>query len=771
MRQNFIIIGTIAALFLLGMWGQYQLDPENLDKHLLQSIYQVLVLFVGSGEWTYVPALPWQLEMTRILAPIATVMSVIFVLAKDVWVEIINYFVRYRKNHLVIAGLSDKSWQFIRSCHSDYNVVVVELNSKNLLIDRVRSLGISVIINDILEPGTFHKINLNRAKHLVTLTGDDGTNLELALKARDYVRNTQPPNHQLRIHLHVDDTRISHRLENYPKFFSDYSLAEISFFSVYNLSARILFREYPPDQFAEVFAQKKVHIALYSYGGMAEHILVEMTRMCQFANSSRLRITVFDRDATSKEQQLHNEYPSLSEICDIEFINCEVHTPRAIHNLPQDLLESVTEHVVCSPTDEESLDLALILRSVLLQRVTCNAPIMVRMQESSGLAQLLESNIGNPEIPDGLYPFGMLDQVLNVDNVINDQLDRIARALHNDYLAQRRKEVSASPRLYSSLQEWNELPEPDRKSNRLQGDHLNVKLRSIRCTIDTVTDHNFEFSDAEAEMLARMEHERWKSCKILEQWRAGPERIEGAKINPYAIAWDDMPLERRQSEIRSIAELPALLSNEGWHIQRELVIGVTGHRLHKLDPDNPHLIAAIRNTLRDIASIYPNHKLIVMSPLAEGADRLVAKIAMEHFAMSLHVPLPLPYELYYTDFKSGDSLEEFKELVGKAERYFELPMKFGTQEQLASRMDGTPNELRNKQYALAGAYITERSDEMIAVWDELPPAGTGGTAQIVDWRRRQAVDQEYRNASDLFLQPIMKAPRIVAPNPDNTAAL
>jgi len=771
MRQNFIIIGTILFLFLLGLWGQYQIDHDNLDGRLFQSIYQVLALFVGSGEWTYIPVLPWQLEVTRILAPIATVMSVIFVLAQDVWVEIINYFVRYQKDHLVIAGLGDKSWQFIQSCHQDSKVVVVELDGENLFVDRARSLGVSVIIGDILEPGTFQRINLNYAKHLVTLTGNDGINLELALKARDHVRHTHPPNHQLRIHLHVDDTRISQRLENYPKFFSDYSLAEISFFSVYDLSARILFRQYPPDIFAEVFAQKEVHIAIYYFGKLANHIVLEMSRMCQFANSSRLRITVFDQDASSKEQQLHNEHPSLSEICDIEFVESEVQTPHVVHNLPQKLLESVTEHVVCCETDEESLDLALILRSVLLEREACNTPIMVRMQESSGLAQLLESNIGNPEIPDGLYPFGMLDQVLNVDIVINDQLDRIARALHSEYLAQERKEVGPNPRLYSSLQEWNELPEPTRNSNRSQGDHLNVKLRAIRCTIDFKRDHGFEFTDAEAEMLAKMEHDRWTSDKTLKQWRPGPERIEGAKINPYAVAWEDMPLQRRQSEVDQIRNLPALLKKEGWHIQRKLVIGVTGHRSHRLDLGNQYLNTSIHNTLRDIQASYQHHKLIIMSSLAEGADRLFAHIAMEDFGMSLHVPLPLPYELYHTDFESSDSLEEFKELVGKAEHYFELPMKFGTQEQLISNLDGTPNELRNKQYALGGAYIAERCDEMIAVWDELPPAGTGGTGQIVEWRRKREVGPEYANKSDLILRPAMKEPRIIALHPDTTGAL
>ena len=69
MRQNFIIIGTISFLFLLGMWGQYLIDADNLDGNLFQSIYQVMVLFVGSGEWTYVPDLPWQLEVARVLAP------------------------------------------------------------------------------------------------------------------------------------------------------------------------------------------------------------------------------------------------------------------------------------------------------------------------------------------------------------------------------------------------------------------------------------------------------------------------------------------------------------------------------------------------------------------------------------------------------------------------------------------------------------------------------------------------------------------------------
>jgi hypothetical protein len=196
---------------------------------------------------------------------------------------------------------------------------------------------------------------------------------------------------------------------------------------------------------------------------------------------------------------------------------------------------------------------------------------------------------------------------------------------------------------------------------------------------------------------------------------------------------------------------------------RQLIIGVTGHRLHKLDIDNPSLIGGIENVLAELKRKYEGRKIIVMSPLAEGADRLVAKIAVEQIGAVLWVPLPLPFDIYATDFTSVDSEEEFKRLVGKAEHYFELPMKFGTQEQLSLPDDVSSNEMRNQQYALAGAYIVERSHELIAVWDGQPEDGTGGTAQVVRWRKAGKVDPQYANNAEFFQRPEMTEPLIISP--------
>lgn len=764
MRQNLTIISILICILLLGIWGQYELNPEKVQQTFLLSIYQIFMLFMLEGDWTNTGNLPWQLELTRFLAPLASVTGILFVLTRGTWIQLSNFFVRYRQDQVVVAGLGDRAWQFISSCRDQYKVVVVEMDKDNIHIERARMAGMSVIVGDILEPSMFDKVNLLKAKHLVAHTDNDGVNVEMAIKARNYLRSKSlVQGHQLRIHIHVKNTRISQRLANYPKFFDNPGTAEINFFSVYELNARILFNQYPPERFASVLGRKQVHIALFFFGRLAEHILLESSRICHFANGSRVRFTIFDEHAEERERELKREYPHLEELIDLSFITLPIRQAGSIESIAEEVLNSITEHVVCLSTDEESFALALVLRSTILKLTHCNAPILVRMQQSSGLAQLLESNLGLPEVPDGLYPFGMLDETLHYENILSDRLDSLARILHGDYV-QQNKDLGLEMHSASATKEWTLLSEPKKKDNRLEADHLQLKLRAIRCVASEEKGREMVFSDEEAITLARMEQERWRGNLLFEGWKSGPDRIESAKVNPYAVPWDELPDQEKQRLVMSIKRLPELLRNKmGLTLKREFVIGITGHRLHKLDSGCHLLRKRIETVLKGIVDENPGRRFIIASPLAEGADRLVAKIAMEKFSMSLRVPLPLPYEIYQTDFTSDESIEEFKELVGKAAFYFELPMKFGTLEQLALLPHKESNSLRDKQYALVGAYLTERSDELIAIYDESPESGVGGTGQVVRWRTNRQVDDEYANNSFFFSRPDMREPIILAP--------
>ena len=121
--------------------------------------------------------------------------------------------------------------------------------------------------------------------------------------------------------------------------------------------------------------------------------------------------------------------------------------------------------------------------------------------------------------------------------------------------------------------------------------------------------------------------------------------------------------------------------------------------------------------------------------------------------------MPLPYELCLYDFTSTESAEEFQALVGKAEFCFEMPLRFGSKAELASSADA-----RARQYALSGAYIAQRCDYLIAIWDGQPEEGIGGTAQIVRWYQDGGVDENYTYA-DVYFEPPTRHP-VIALNPN-----
>lgn len=157
-----------------------------------------------------------------------------------------------------------------------------------------------------------------------------------------------------------------------------------------------------------------------------------------------------------------------------------------------------------------------------------------------------------------------------------------------------------------------------------------------------------------------------------------------------------------------------------------LLLGVTGHRDLRKE-DLRALGEKVRTIFRELRAALPRTPLVVLTPLAEGADRLVARAALEEGAR-LYVPLPMPRALYETDFTTPESRAEFDELFARADYTVEMPLVSSEAE---VRQPGTA---RNKQYDAVGEFVARHSQILIALWDGNPSAKPGGTADIVGWR-------------------------------------
>jgi len=145
-------------------------------------------------------------------------------------------------------------------------------------------------------------------------------------------------------------------------------------------------------------------------------------------------------------------------------------------------------------------------------------------------------------------------------------------------------------------------------------------------------------------------------------------------------------------------------------------IGVTGHRIlaehHKID-------RGVEEVLGRVEQLCPGESLTVMSALAEGADRIVARRVLARPGTRLVVALPLDESDYIRDFASEESRAEFSSLLELASKIERMP----------------PAPAREQAYEAAGEYVLNNSDVLLTIWDGRPALGRGGTADIVSRAR------------------------------------
>jgi hypothetical protein len=167
-----------------------------------------------------------------------------------------------------------------------------------------------------------------------------------------------------------------------------------------------------------------------------------------------------------------------------------------------------------------------------------------------------------------------------------------------------------------------------------------------------------------------------------------------------------------------------------------LVIGATGHRDLR-DRDIPALEEAVADAVKRLKRDYlhddPETPLVVLSSLAEGADRLIARVAM-HLGAKLIAPLPMEADEYRRDFEPGlkaAAAAEFDRMKGDA---LATPvMRFAEGN---TRVNVHEEARRALQYRAVGLFIVRHCHVLIALWngDERDPA-VGGTAEVVSYKR------------------------------------
>jgi hypothetical protein len=402
---------------------------------------------------------------------------------------------------------------------------------------------------------------VDRAKHLVAVTGDDLVNIGVAEQARAIAGSRKSG--RLVCYTHVVNPQVLEAAKLHERLWERTEKFVPNVFSIYREAARKLFETRPLDwRLIERDSTHYVHLVIFGFGRMGENVLLQAAHIGHFANRKRLTVTVVDRSAAAKMQGFLFRYTNLDKVCDVTALSHNAEDPRVIQAVRSSAGDenALVSAVICFNSDERSLAYAVGLREKTEDLVF---PISVRMPQEGLLCKVFgDRRQGEPAAASHLVGFGTSGECCTSERLIGETQDSLAREIHERYRQAQLREKGAD-RKNLALREWDMLREDFRESNRQQADHLPVKLRAVNCEYrlyelgEARVSEGFRFTQEEIETMAIMEHNRWNAERWLGGWRRG-QTDKGQRVTPYLVEWEELPEEVKKYDrdaVRSISNL------------------------------------------------------------------------------------------------------------------------------------------------------------------------------------------------------------------------
>jgi hypothetical protein len=305
---------------------------------------------------------------------------------------------------------------------------------------------------------------------------------------------------------------------------------------------------------------------------MVEHIMLRIAAQMPQPGDRRA-ITFLHPAATAELQLIESRHPELHRVVAVTAIDVPLDAPLV---RPTDVFSAKepTLVYVCADDDAAGVEVALALKGDAHET---GSRIVVCAARSGGLASVLTSgrvaadrgaNGGEPLAE--IAVLALATATCTSDLVRNGVTELLARAIHEDYVRERRERNEFSDE-DPALAQWEDLLADFRESNRQQAEHICVKLQELDChlvPLDATDPLQFQFSLDEVEKLARLEHERWMNERLKAGWKHGPVRDPARRTSPDLVPWTSLSEQSRDKDREAVNRIPDLAKLAGFNIHR-----------------------------------------------------------------------------------------------------------------------------------------------------------------------------------------------------------
>ena len=491
----------------------------------LKSAYQTLALLLGNYDF----------KATNIVSKCSLYIAIVFTLFFycSVFIKLLGkklrtwFFLKFfAKNHIVICGAGDMGYALAKDIlnkHQDKKLLVVDINPTNDNANSICTLGGYAISGNAIDKDVLNKLNITKAEKIILMTGKDISNLEILDAITKVIpeADKNDPDNEKNIYIHLESK------ENYEILPSiKRGGINIKAFSVYDNAAQTLFMKHPLGENVDTIDNDSVNLAIVGFDAAGLSVLYRALALGHFFNDKPLNVTIFDNNHEKKRAEFLKLYPISLKAGGIINWNIDFKDDGELFN--KDGIENFNQIIFCKTNVQASLtDIARIIKnqSALLEK----KQFFIFIDKHDGIKGIANDiKIEDTDV----IPFGDFSQICSYDVVVNEIYDKMA--IRAD---QRYNELHDPGTKHET--KWDTLSPFLQDSNRMQVEHLPIKLKAIN---KLLSENRFlEYDEAKEKAQDKwfdlmLNGQKISDIKKIKLW----DEINGAKILATYISLDDI---------------------------------------------------------------------------------------------------------------------------------------------------------------------------------------------------------------------------------------
>lgn len=399
------------------------------------------------------------------------------------------------------------------------------------------------------KPMQFQKVCLGSTKHLF-LSDDYNWNIRMANHLWEKYQSA--PHKKLDFYVRISDDVRKAWAEHWAEGIQKKADIDIHLINEATLLARILVNQYPLLKSPKVrIAEKtgkasgRIKILLLGFGEVGKAILREMICDGQFlqSGSESGRRIPFSVDVVDRDKAAYDLYEAFFEDAmkeyNVRFSRQDVRSSDFYRWLEPELA-SYNRIVIAFSDDSLNLETASRIKTIAKRKdivfghsERANARMMIRISDST-TARVLRDPTQNSQIEDVF--FGVLDECYCRDVIIDETLDRRAKIISRNHVAQWRQDGDAP----DEEKEWKRMSMFEREKARSCASGVKNLLLLAGMNEETFVPEKWNALTSDEKLmnaLAETEHMRW--CAAL--------MMRGVRKWPLSEVGDD---DRRPNDIR-----------------------------------------------------------------------------------------------------------------------------------------------------------------------------------------------------------------------------